>query len=363
MLYFSPMKYYIWVIALLFGCSTKNPSTDSKTTDYIEHAPEFAKGFNIFESENDFKLVLFDVTNTSDTIGTYHIPKNKKGNLACLSTTHVSFVHKLGAIDQLKGVAFASYIRNAEIQELVAKNQLLDLSANEDVSLEKLISIQPEYFFVYPFGYDGYDKYEKKGINCIPISEYLETSPLGRAEWIKVIALFCDKSEDANAIFTKIKNEYLSTSEYVLSNTTERPCVFTGSNDNNTWFAPPGNSFVAQLIEDAGASYVLGDSISTENIAIPFERLYKLIENCDYWGKVEFRTTDLNLTSLKIEEPLISKTRAFQNHNVFNCNTAEVDYFGDAMLEPQLFLKDLALIFHPELNLNHTPTYFKLLKD
>ncbi|MEZ4799832.1 MAG: ABC transporter substrate-binding protein [Flavobacteriales bacterium] len=356
------MKYYIWVIALVIGCTSKNSQSISQTKQYVEHRPEFARGFNIFESEEDYKLLLFDVTNPSDTIGTYFIPKNLSGNLACLSTTHVSFLHRLGALEQLKGVTFASYIRNEKVQKLVAENKILDLTSNDEVSMEKLISIQPDYFFVYPFGYDGYDKYTKKGINCIPISEYLEYSPLGRAEWIKVIALFCNKPDEANQIFSAIKQDYTSTSDFVKNSTTTRPCVFTGSNDQSTWFAPPGNSFVAKLIEDAGASYVLSDTISNENIAIPFERLYKLVENCDYWGKVEYRTSDLNLTTLKIEEPLLYKTRAFQNHQVFNCNTALVDYFGDAILEPQIFLKDLTLIFHPELKIDHSPTYFKMLQ-
>jgi iron complex transport system substrate-binding protein len=83
--------------------------------------------------------------------------------------------------------------------------------------MELLLSIKPEWFTVYPYGHDGYEKYTSKGINCLPISEYLETHPLGRAEWIKVFGELCGKSKEANAVFTSIKNEYNKFKGFIMN--------------------------------------------------------------------------------------------------------------------------------------------------
>lgn len=362
MMYFRQMKHYVWLLIALMACSQpQNADSNSKPSQSIK--PEFAQGFSIDEYDVYYQLTLFNPSNQTDTLGIFKVSKENDAKLACLSTTHVSFIHKLQRIEQLKGVAFANFIRNDSIQALVQSGSIIDLAANEDVSIEKLIGIAPDWFFVYPFGYDGYEKYTSKGIKCIPVSEYLEPHPLGRLEWIKVFALFCGEFQRANDIFETAKNEYQKTAQLVASSTENRPCVFTGSMDNGVWFAPPGNSFVGTLIQDAGASYVLADSLSNENIQIPFERLFQIAADCEFWGRVEFSTTPITYGLIQKEDPRLSKTRAFSSKNIFSCNTANTDYFGDAVLEPQVFLKDLVNIFHPNLLENQSNKYFFKLEN
>jgi iron complex transport system substrate-binding protein len=245
-------------------------------------------------------------------------------------------------------VAFADLVRNTNAHKAIESNQLLNLSSADDVDIEVLVSIKPDWFFVYPYGHGSYEKYTSKGIRCFPVSEYLEKHPLGRVEWIKVFAAVCGADSLAQKTFHDIEKEYLKLKEENASRfASEKPCVFTGSQEGGVWYAPPGNSFQAILINDAGGNYILSDSISNKNLTLPFESLMNIAFECDYWGRVEYSPQSLTYQKIADEDQRYKKLNAFQNKQIFYCNTNVRDYFGDAILEPHLILQDLTEIFHP----------------
>ncbi len=361
--YFRHMRYYLAIFTfVVLGCQNTPQQTASKGPVEI-FRPEYAKGFEIHHFSDKTSIILFDLQNIGDTLEIIEISKSPAQQIACLSTTHLSYLDRLNALETVKGVAFGHLVRNQNALLAIENKKMVDLSDADDVSMELLLSIKPEWFTVYPYGHDGYEKYTSKGIKCLPISEYLETHPLGRAEWIKVFGELCGKSQEANAVFANIKNEYNKT-QNLVANTANlvRPCVFTGSQEAGTWYAPPANSFVGTWISDAGAQYVLADSTSNGNLKIPFETLYDLIFNCDYWGRVEYDASTLTFDKIKTEDPRMSKVKAFTQNKIFYCNTSTSDYFGDAVIEPEVILKDLVKIFHPEIPLEHQGKYFISVK-
>jgi iron complex transport system substrate-binding protein len=321
--------------------------------------PEYAKGFEIaLMSDSSYRIKLFNLESGGEPLQVINWKKKPIERIACLSTTHIAFIQQLGHLEQLKGTGFADLIKNEEVKSKVASGQILDLSIGHETDDEKVFSIQPQLFFVYPFGGTDYRKFLDKEIGCVQISEYLETHPLGRAEWIKVFGVLLGEEVKAKQIFDDIANRYRTLVQEVKLSGQEIPTVFTGSYDSGNWYAPPGNSFASRLLSDAGARYIFSDTTTTGNLIIPFENLLKSAYNVDFWGKILAEEDEVTMTSFSGGDERLSGMKSFKIGNTFYCNTTACDYHGDAVLEPEVMLKDLIAIFHPELIGEYQAHYF-----
>lgn len=327
------------------------------------YKPKYAKGFEIQEmSDSSARIILFNLEKEGDTLQVIRWKKQEVLNVACLSTTHIAFIDQLGMIDHLKGTGFAELVKNSNARQRIQETQITNLSIGHDIDDEKIYAINPQLFFVYPFGGTDYRKFLEKGIGCVQVSEYLENHPLGRAEWIKVFGVLLGREMKADSIFNRIASSYEELTARVNVSTTNLPDVFTGSYGSGNWFAPPGNSFAAKLIKDAGANYIFCDSLASGNLVIPFEKLLESAYNVDFWGKIIFEKGEVTLTSFTDNDPRLVGLKSSQNGNLFYCNTEECDYHGDAVLAPDVMLEDLIRIFHPEIASTHESIYFKKIK-
>ncbi len=358
--YFRVMKHYFYAICLFLASCGDQSSTELSLKEGKSFKPKYAQGFEIIEFDNKKQIILFDLENPGDTLEVIEISQASQ-NIACLSTTHLSFFDKLKNLHAVKAVAFADLVRNSNARAAIDNKKIQNLSSADDVDLEVLISLKPDWFFVYPYGHGSYEKYTSKGIRCFPVSEYLEKHPLGRVEWIKVFGAVVGQDSLASSVFADIENKYLKIKDENTKANGQRPCVFTGSEEGGMWYAPPGNSFQSILINDAGANYILNDSVSNRNIALPFESMVDLVFDCDFWGRVEYSTEALSYDAIAQEDSRFTKIKAFQNKQVFYCNTNEKDYFGDAIIEPHHILNDLTHIFHPS-NDGYEFRYFEPVK-
>lgn len=352
------------LLTIFLSCQSGTQENNQSSVLVSTWNPSFAKGFKINFYNTHNELVLFDLQTQNDTLDVIRIPLNQSPTVALLSTTHVSYLDKLNALDKAKGVSFASFVKNKNAAHLIQKGNILNLTGAEDVDIEKLISLNPDWFFVYPYGHGNYEKYTSKGIPCIPISEYLETHPLGRAEWVFAFAIVMNKWQEAENYFNEVTQEYSRLKSKTDSIPNDRkPCVFSGSDDGGMWFAAPGNSFQGTWIDDAGGNYLFSDSTSTSNIAVPFEQLLSSIYNCDFWGRIDARPQPLTIKDIIQEENRFNQVKAVLKRQVFYCNSNEADYFGDAVVEPEKILGDLIYIFHPDLLPEHQPSYFRILTN
>lgn len=343
----------------LFSCAPQqNKTTSSKVVSIVK--PLYAKGFEIQNlADSSIVLVLFDLENVGDTLQKIHWKPKEVTSIACVSTTHVIMLDKLGRLDNLKGVGFSDMVRNKNARTLIDAGKMVNLSTGHDIDAEVVYGINPQLLFVYPFGGTNYDKYLKRGIGCVQVSEYLETHPLGRAEWIKLFGALLGEEQKADSVFNSIATAYNNLKTEIEKTVTEKPTVFSASYSNGSWFAPPGNSFAAQSLMDAGTNYIFSDSLKTGNIVMPFEAMYERVYNVDYWGKIIFEPGNLTFDKVKSDDPRLAQIKSFKDKNIFYCNAAETDYHGDAVLEPQIILSDLVAIFHPTLMPEHKAVYFK----
>ncbi|MFT4679742.1 MAG: iron complex transport system substrate-binding protein [Flavobacteriales bacterium] len=360
-------------ITLLYSCKEETVSDTTEEKSVIANG--YAKGFEISRlASGGLEIRLLNLeTEQRETLRTLVVSTDSSeaqaadtyfaqpvSELACLSTTHIAMIDIVGAIETVQGTAFAEYVRNTNAVALIETGEIVTLSGSEEIEFELLLDLNPELFLVYPYGQTDYTLYENNGIPCIPVSEYLEEHPLGRAEWIKVIGALTGHFNESLEEFDRIEQEYIQLTQMVQDIPPDaRPSIFTGSHSNGQWFAPPGNSFIGQFIRDAGGTYLFEDYIQTGNVELQFEELFDLAYDVDYWGKVVFEEGELTLESIRANDPRYAELNAFKSGQVMYCNASETDYFGDAIVEPQAILADLIAILHPKLLPDYTFHYFQ----
>ncbi len=339
----------------LFSCEKKKtpPTTQGESTSLN---PEFAKGFSIkILPDSSYNITILNLEKPGDTLQSFHWKKHEIKRTACLSSTHVSLIGMLNKWDVIKGVSFAHLMKDSVAKAMFENGNIINLGGDK-AEAEMVLAIHPEIFFVYPFGTQNFERYEKANIPCLQIIEYLEPHPLGRTEWIKLFGLLLGEEKKANEIFEAIKTEYLNA--VVKDNIAYRPTVFSGFYDGGSWYAPPGNSFAAKLIEDAGGHYIFADSIHNGNIVLPVEVFISKAQQADFFGKITYNSGPFPLAYFENEGPGFKTFKAFQSGDIFYCSTVDSDYHGKGVAEPHIMLKDLCRLFKKDGSENQN-IYFK----
>jgi iron complex transport system substrate-binding protein len=328
----------------------------------------YATGFDVLQTSWGFVVTVFNPDENGSIKEQYGLSENilevpdslvaiktPLTHVACLSTTHIPMFSQLEAFNAISGVAYARYIKDSTLHQLISSKTIMEIDGPDGLDTELLLSSKSKYLMVYPYEDEGYAKYEKYGTQLIYNAEYAEKHPLGKAEWIKFFGLLTNKWELSVKIFDKIAARYEATAELVKQ-TKEKPTVFAGSYFKSMWNAPNGNSLVAKLLEDAGANYIFESSDLVGNIILDKETFISKAVKADYWGRV---VNNSQVVEWPLPYEMLQHFEAIKKQQSFYCNVSNTDYFGVGTLEPDVILKDLVAIFHPEVLESYQPTYFK----
>lgn len=265
--------------------------------------------------------------------------------LATLSTTHVALIGAWAPdFAPWSGGAAVRYLQDPAAREAVISGRVVDLGGPE-VDKERLLALQPAALTTYPFG----DPLAGLGITSqvpvVPLVEYLEPHPLGRAEWMRVLGWMCgtEAAAKADSAFAAVERRYTA----LVVEAGSGPRVFTGSVHDGTWHAPGGHSLVARLLADAGATYVFADHATAENVEVPFEEMVHIAAHSDAWGLVSYAPGGLTRAGFLAEDPRHTLLLP-PSGRLFGANAAECDYFGRLIAEPDALLADLVELFHPQ---------------
>jgi iron complex transport system substrate-binding protein len=345
----------------------------------IAQPVKYAKGFTIIHYENYIELVVRNPLDTANIIQRYRLykintPENLPGiinikipisNIACLSTTHIGFLEALHLEDKLIACSGTKYVYNEYVTSLIDAGKIQEMGNEGVLNTELLVSLQPSIIMAYNMGNSSYDQFDKlQSLQLTPVlnNEYLETTPLGQAEWIKFVAVFFDKSDEANTIFDSVAAEYDAVKNSVAA-ITNKPKVFTGLAFKGEWTIPGGKSFAANFLQDAGSTYVWRDDEKTGNYPVALEEVIAKAKDAEYWlhtGAAE------SLQDIKNADERYKVFFAFEQGNVINNNKrvnaqGGNDYWESGIVSPHLVLKDLVKIFHPTLMQDHEFVYYKQL--
>ncbi len=287
-------------------------------------------------------------------------------SIVTMSTTYLPFLDELGLLDKLVGLDDATYVSNPTVLKMAEEGKLTMIGYGSGVNVEKALELKPDLIMTYGSGAPEYDAHPvliQAGLKVAVNAEWLDTSPLGRAEWGKFIAAFFNKEADAETLFTEKAARY-NELKALTANLTEKPTVFTASAYQGTWNVPGGKSFAAAFLTDAGAAYLWSDDASTGSLPLAFEAVFEKAKDADYWLNVGFFGS---LDDLKAADARYADFAAFQNGRVWN-NDAKTtpnggnDYYESAVAHPEIVLADLIKIFHPDLLPNHQLVYYRQLK-
>ncbi len=347
---------------LITGCGVQH---DERSFDGWEPVKNrYATAFQILTLDEQKLVLTFGPGGTSDTLGMYLVGQEPVGivvplppldRIVVATTTHLPYLAVLGRERSVVGAVHLTEVFNEQITELVRSGQIREVGTANGLDQELLVSLRPQAIFDDPFG----KTLRSAVISSIPvihITEYLEEHPLGRAEWLKVFGVLMGEERLADSLFREIESRYEVAALKATANE-RRPVVFFGSNWQGQWFAPPANSYMATFITDAGAEYVFSD-INEGNITLDLEKVLHKVRRSDHFGMILSKPDSVTALDLAGGETRLEKIKALTIGGFFG-NTVTSDLFGQALLEPDVVLKDLSRIFHPEMGDTLPARYFR----
>jgi iron complex transport system substrate-binding protein len=272
-----------------------------------------------------------------------------------------SFFAEFDALQTLVGVCEPHFINIPFVQNGVREGKIADVGQAANPSLEKIMLIEPEALFTAPIEESSAGLTSRAGIPTIECVDYMESSPLGRAEWIRFFALFFEKRTLADSLFAVTVNNYKALQELTFR-LEILPTVFAETIYSGVWWLPGGNSYMAHFFRDAGADYLWKDDTNTGSIGLSFESVLEKAEKAGFW-LIKYNTSnELTLSELVKNYPNYAFFDAYKKGNIYICNTGKVTYYEELPVHPDYVLKDLVWIFHPELLSGYQPRYYRKIK-
>ncbi|BAG83279.1 ABC transporter substrate-binding protein [Candidatus Azobacteroides pseudotrichonymphae] len=265
----------------------------------------------------------------------------------CFSSAICGIFDALGVLDVLIGVTEPQYINLPFVTEGISSGTIQDIGFSVNPNIEKLMFINPEVIFINPINTKT-DVLDKLNIPVICCTDYMENHPLGQAEWIRFIGLLFDKKEFADSLFFEIMHSYNELKKLV-TNVVFRPAVFTEMKYGNIWYMPGGKSYLAHMLYDAGANYILKDDPNTGSVSLSFETVLSKAEKADYWLIKYYSPQELTYEQLFKKCPNYALFDAYKSRNIYVCNTLKKSYYQELLLHPDWILKEMISLFHPDL--------------
>ena len=372
------MRITLWILLFSFtfiaGCT---PSGNSLSPD---DSNAYARGFTIgyekgyrqltvrnpWEKARNVEIKYFLVDKSSV------IPEDLKGEniirtpverIICLSTSHVAFMDVLGELDKVTAVSGGEYITHPEIRKGLAEGRIADVGYGTNLNYEEIIRQQPDVVMVY--GVDSeitgfLNKFSDLGIPAILNAEFLESSPLGKAEWIRFAGALFQKEQLADSLFNGIAERYMNL-KTVAGGKQNKPAVMMGLPYRDSWWVPGGDSYMARLIADAGGQYLGSNNSSRESFVISFEEALSWASRADIWlnvGMVSRKDEILALDS-RFNRFGVFNTGRIYNNNKRSTGSGGNDFWESGTIAPDRVLEDLIRIFHPGLLPSGTMGYYQ----
>lgn len=290
----------------------------------------------------------------------YTIIRTPVQKVICMTALQLSGFIRLHALHCITGVNSMKNVFTPELKERLADGRIVKIGIEGEFDKELVLSAQPDMIFFSPTKRGGYDVLTEVGIPLLPYMGHQERTPLGQAEWIKLVGIITGKSLMADSIFRHIERRYNELK--TLANGAERkPTVFSGTLTNGNWYVMGGRSYMAQVFADAGADYILKEDERAGSFNLDFEAGYARAVHADFWRVLHTGKTPLSYASLQQEDARYADFDAFKHRKVFFCHLRTTPYYERMPMEPEIMLADLIKIFHPSLLPQHEAVYYDLL--
>ena len=378
---YAILVLFVWITSCKQTATTPHQSTAGKPVA-AKTTIQYSKGFTIDYYEH-YKLVkiINRFSDKSDTLQYLLVqrgtpaPDNHPGamviqvpvqKMMVTSSMHVGMADFAGAADVITGLADSKYVTSPVVRKNMAAGKVIEVGMGTAMNYELIISQKPDLLMTMGSPDAPFNRYRPltgAGIPVMMNAEWLETDPLGRAEWVKLMAALLDKEEIVNRKFDSLVNEY-NRMKALATAVKQKPEVVVGMPFKGSWFVPDGDSYLTQFLKDAGANYHWSNVIKTGSLSLDFETVAPIALKADFWlnmgnaqSKADIAATDQRYTQFN----------SFKKGTLYNCNKlindiGANDYWESGAVNPHLVLADLIAIFHPDLLPNHQLVYYKQLQ-
>lgn len=377
----------ILCIITLASCAGNRGASSVADFDKKIYKPDYASGFEILGSDDGESVIIKTENPWQGAEGVSRslficrngekVPEGFDGEvmygnamrIVTMSSSHIAMLQTVGATDAVVGVSGINFITSPEIQS--RRNEIADVGYDGNIDYEKLIAARPDLVFLY--GVNGAHPMEKKlrelSIPFVYIGEYLEESPLGKAEWLVAAAECLGYRQKGEQVFSTIPEKYNSLRKLVADSIKDRPKIMLNMPYGDTWFMPPADSYMVTLIKDAGGEYVFAENKGNTSVAIDLEKAYKMTSEADFWlnlgNDIESRQDVLRLMPKFATTPPVVNGRLYNNTRRATLSGGN-DFFETGVVTPDIILRDLIVILHPQLRgkaVLADPVYYEHITD
>ncbi|WP_233582354.1 ABC transporter substrate-binding protein [Prevotella sp. OH937_COT-195] len=381
----------IVVLALVAGTGCTGVMTGGSAGDTLQM--KYAERIKIVEHDGYSTVIIADPWEEGRTLHTYLLVPSTSKELtddslaginpnativrtplrkALITTSvHCALVEELGCAGALGGVCDLQYINLQWVKEGVKAGRIRDCGSAMEPTIETVIDLAPDAVFLSPFqNSGGYGRIENLGIPIIEMADYMETSAMGRAEWMKFYGMLFGAEQKARTTFDKVEKEYGELKEKgasAESKTESGKAAVKGKSVimdklvGPVWYVPGGGSTIGKMLKDAGYVYPWQDDVSAGSLSLSFETVLEKGLETDIWLFRYNSPQTITRSILLSENAGYAQFKAYKTAQLYGCNTATNTFYEDTPFHPERLLRDFLTILRPELGLGE-PKYFIKVK-
>ncbi len=360
---------------LLSACGQRQQSSAEHEQVSLRYAVnltcERGEGYSLWTLRNpwDTTAVLHRYALVHDSLSQPNIPSNATvikvpvSHAGVATAVHCGLLDELGVGASIAGVCEKQYIDLPIVTEGLANGTIADFGNGMNPNIERIMNVSPDVLLLTPFEHSGgYGRVERLGIPIVECAEYMETSPLARAEWIRFYAELFGVEEEADSIFTAVEQNYLALKKKAQT-ASSRPRLLTEMLYGGQWFVPAGQSTMGIMFADAGAHYVFADRPGSGSIGLSFETVLDEAQEADLWLVKYNGESPLTYAQMASDYQPYSRFDAFQQRHIFGCDLAHNHFYEETPFHPDRLLRDLIIILHPQLMQGEKARYYHPLSD
>lgn len=376
---------FILLTVLLVSCGGRQTTATQETGDTV--AFKYASLLTVVRHQDYTEVMLKNpwkegmtlhryllVPDTSDvdvtSLTSHHSPltstivRTPLKQSVIFTTVHCAMLMSLDKEDCISGVADLKYIKIPWIQEQVKAGHITDVGEGMSPIVEKIIDQRPDALFLSPFeNSGGYGRLEEIGIPIIECAEYMESSPLARAEWLRFYGMLFGCEQKADSLFAVVDSSYCAMKELVSRLASADSRVLLDKVTGSVWYVPGGRSTIGQMIQDAGGDYPWANDDHSGSVSLPFEAVLEKAGEANVWLFRYSSDHDITSNELLGEHHGYSQFKAFRSGEMYGCDVERSLFYEESPFRPDWLLGDFIHILHPDLPNLPPLRYYKKVKE